>query len=318
MEQLILKTNVAIDKLGTNEWIYLSAFGTAVVAIGVIVVLIYTIKWIFSGINESNFKLKTTYFGASEGVGKYVEGIDSRIKSVGKTRLSLSKYLVAMVVGFILSIFVGLYIFSNIVVTILMLASVVVILEQIIISLERKRKELLSQQMTAAIRIFVAEFTKNPQIENAIGEVAKQCPPPISNVFGDAYRGLIIGKPRTVVFNEMTSKLNSEHGQMFVQLIKMSDDSEYLVPMFHELESRIILHETLSHENRQQVAGERKLSVAMLLSPIPAYYVVSRLVPETYIFLTNTFFGNLIICLVFVSVIAWAFLSRMTDNIDSI
>ena len=293
------------------------AFGIAVV--GLLVIMGILVKYLIIYFTRSKtIKQISISKGKLGEVGRWVDTVDRRVKRVGIKKLSGLHYALIMVAGIAISFFLGIYLFKNIVIAVLCSMAIIMCLEQVIITYERNLRDTMSSQMATATRIFAAEYALTPQVERAIGAVARQCPAPLGNVFQRAYNSFMSGRNKDQVFAELASELNFEYGQMFVHLLRMARNNTALTPMFNELVARVTAHESLAHENRQQVTGERNLSIVMLLSPIPVYLIVRKMVPESYIFLTDTVAGKLIICLIFLNVILWAILSRATEGVDNI
>jgi len=297
------------------------AFSIAIgfIAIGLLAILVILVNQMDNSIKKNKtIERLSTPQGKLGDVRRWVDTVDMRIKRVGIKKISGLHYALVMMVGLAISFFVGIYLFKNIIIAVLCSMAIIMCLEQVIITYERNLRDTMASQMATAARIFAAEYALTPQVERAIGAVARQCPAPLGNAFQRAYNSFMSGRNKDHVFAELAAELNFEYGQMFVHLLRMARSNSALAPMFNDLVTRITAHESLAHENRQQVTGERNLSIVMLLSPIPVYLIVRKMVPESYIFLTDTVVGKLIICLIFLNVILWAILSRATEGVDNI
>lgn len=248
---------------------------------------------------------------------RWVDDAEERLQRGGVTGLKGWQFVLIIIGICVGSLVVGIFIFKNIVAAIFLLVSTVLLVDQYIMFKERSVREQMASQLAMAVRVFAATFASNPQVEKGIIAVANACPNPLGKVFKKAEKMIRARIPLDAVLLEMARGMNFDYGLMFVQLLKQVRNNTLILPLFHEMVSRITAREILVRENRVQVDGERMLSLIMVAAPLPSYYLIQFLVPEAHDFLSGTFFGKLIVCMIFLSAITWAVMSRITERVDA-
>lgn len=248
---------------------------------------------------------------------RWVDDTEERLQRGGVTGINGWQFALIIIGVCIGSLIAGIFVFKNIVAAIFLLVSTVLLVDQYIMFKERATKEQMASQLAMAVRVFAASFASNPQVEKGIIAVANACPNPLGKVFKKAEKMIRARIPLDAVLLEMARGMSFDYGLMFVQLLKQVRNNTLILPLFHEMVSRITAREILVRENRVQVDGERMLSLVMVAAPLPSYYLIQFLVPEAYDFLAGTFFGNLIVCMIFLSAITWAVMSRITERVDA-
>lgn len=248
---------------------------------------------------------------------RWVDDAEERLKQGGVTGLKGWQLALIIIGTCVTSLFVGIFILKNIVAAILMIVSAVLLVDQFIMFKERAMREQMTSQLAMAVRVFAATFASNPQVEKGIIAVANDCPDPLGKVFKQAAKMIRARIPLDTVLLEMARGMNFDYGLMFVQLLKQLRSNTLILPLFHEMVSRITAREILMRENRVQVDGERILSLIMAAAPLPVYFMIQRMVPEAHEFMVGTFLGRLIVCTIFLSAIVWAVMSRVTERVDA-
>lgn len=248
---------------------------------------------------------------------RWIDDAEERLQQGGITRLKGWQLVLIIIGTCIISLIIGIFVFKNIVAAILMVTSAVLLVDQFIMLKERTIREQLTSQLALAVRVFAATFASNPQVEKGIIAVANACPNPLGKVFKRAEKMIRARIPLDAVLLEMAKGMNFDYGLMFVQLIKQLRSNTLILPLFHEMVSRITAREILMRENRVQVDGERMLSLIMAAAPLPVYCFIQRMIPEAYEFMVTTFLGKLIVCMIFLSAITWAIMSRVTERVDA-
>lgn len=253
---------------------------------------------------------------AKDAFTKWIEDLE-RYQKKGNIGLAGWKFWLLLVAICLACIIVGMVVFKSIVITAFLTVSVVLSLDQFFMFKDRSVRHQMIAQLAVAVRIFASSYSNTPQVEKGIAAVAATCPNPLGRVFKKAEKMLQARIPVDTVLIEMAKDLNFDYGIMFIQLIKQVKNNTLILPLFHELIARITAREILERENRSQVDGERMLSLIMVIAPLPSYFLIQSMVPDAHEFLSGTFFGRIIVSMVFLSVITWAVMSRITERVDA-
>lgn len=191
----------------------------------------------------------------------------------------------------------------------------VLIPDQIAYQKRKSYKAAILEQLSAAIRLFTAEYAVAPQIDRCLAVVGQKTPLPVREIFRRAYVGLIYGKSPNNVFQRLAKELDSPYGHMFVQLLYSAQtQGQKMAPLFHDLVSRITVAQELERKNKEEISGERAVGLLLAILPLPLYLVLQHWIPEVGIFLTETVAGRFIVFMCFLSSITWFFVDRLVSN----
>lgn len=296
------------------EWLYSMSIGLGLVA-ACTAYIIYKKLFSPSLLDRLGYKQKERPSIIKDSFNLWVDHTEKILRR-GSMRMKGWQFVLLVLTGSAASVAAGIFIFQNFVAAVFLTVATVLICEQYILFRERSVMNQMNSQLAAAVRIFAASFANTPQVEHGIAAVAESCPDPLGRVFRRADRMLHARVPLDGVLLEMARGMNFEYGLMFIQLIRQVKNNTLVAPLFHELVSRITTREMLIRENQVQVAGEKTLSLAMVIAPVPSYFFICAVVPEAQVFLTQTFFGRVIVTLIFFSAVLWAVMSRITERVD--
>lgn len=175
----------------------------------------------------------------------------------------------------------------------------------------RAYREKVIEQLGAAVRVFAAEYSDTPHPVKALSSASNKLPDPIGAILRRAARDLSSARnfdEIDMILLRLGKQLGSEYGRLFVQLLRLSFEDEAVKPLFARLAARVTSQQDLIRKNRLGVSMDRMLAVVLNLAAIPAYFFVSRIVPEAGEFFTATSAGKGLVALCLLSVAVGSFL----------
>lgn len=191
----------------------------------------------------------------------------------------------------------------------------ILIPDQLAYRRRRNHRTAVLEQLAAAIRLFTAEYAVAPKIDRCLAVVGQKIPPPVGEIFKRAYVSLICGKSPDEVFQQLARDLDSPHGHVFVQLLRSAQtQGQTMVPLFHDLISRITVSQELEKRNKEEISGERMVGMFLAVLPLPLYLVLQQWIPEVGVFLADTVAGRFVVFLCFLSSIVWFFVDRVVSS----
>lgn len=248
-------------------------------------------------------------------LSKWVTMVEKNIKRAG-LKINIATYLAISSVSSFLAFIISMNLFKNLTASILLSASFFIMPEHALNIINQKRQDKMKEQMVAAIRIFTAEFLQTPQIEVGFEAIGNRIGDPIGAMFRRAHMELIMGVETDVVLSRLAGQIDSEYGQMFVQLLKLAKGDSSASSLFTDLLEKIENNIEINRKNKSNLTGERALAFLMTCIPMPVYFFMARAIPETSYFLSETLAGRIIIMLSFSSMLIWTILDRITGRVE--
>lgn len=281
-------------------------------------VVIYLIAYFYRE-NKDKWKVKIStnpfIVNQRDELTKWVDTVDKRLKKSGikaRTKIIVIINILIAVIAFIFS----LKLFQNIIAAIFFAIIFFIIPEYVLFLYEAKRKMKIEDQMVAAIRIFTAEYFNTKNIEKSFAEVSTKVIDPIGGYFADSYMDILMGHSFDNVMSKLSSRVDNEYWHMFVQLIFQLRDDSQAIFLFTDLVSRIEKSIELSRDNETSLGGERIVALVMALLPLPVYYFMASIVPQTTIFIVETVTGRIVITGSFISIFIFIFLDKMLRKVE--
>ena len=246
---------------------------------------------------------------------KWVELTEKNMKKIG-IKINIIWYVALSILFSIATFFISMMFFKNVTASILISAFSFIIPEHLIDMMNQRQQDKISQQMTAAIRVFTAEFIQTPQIERGFEVIGKRIEDPVGALFRRAHMELVIGRDPEIVLSRLAGQIDNEYGQMFIQLLRLAKHDSSTTPLFTDLLEKIENHLEMDRKNKIALTGERLLALFMTLIPIPAILIMSRVVPETMYFLTEVTIGRMITMLSFASMLVWIIIDKIVGRAE--
>jgi len=184
---------------------------------------------------------------------------------------------------------------------------------------QRARREKIIEQLGAAVRVFSAEYSDTPLTARALDITARRMPEPIGGVLRKAASDLAVARNPDDVDRALVRlgrALHGEYGRMFTQLLRLSFEDQAVKPLFSKLAARITAQQDLIRKNRVEVAMDRTLALLLNILPAPAYFFISRVVPEASEFFLTTTAGKLTVCLCLLSAVLGSLMDVLLGGVE--
>ncbi|MGB9849131.1 MAG: type II secretion system F family protein [Moorellaceae bacterium] len=237
--------------------------------------------------------------------------LSEKFNQIAVPRLS-PRVAAAAVILFLL----GTILFRNPVPAFALAAFGILVPDQLRYAAQRRHQEKVMEQMTSAIRLFAAEYAVAPQLGRCLAVVGQHVHDPVGAAFRKAYVSLAVGERPDDVLDNLARDLNSSYGYMFVHLLRAAgSQGQRVIPLFHELASRVTTGQQLSKLNRSEVSGDRIGGFLLSMLPLPLYFLLQWWMPETHVFFTSTAAGRVIITISLLSALGWFFVDRVVNEI---
>lgn len=287
--------------------------------LGLTITTLFFLIWQSIDTKKNKFKItnsmNTIYIHQKDEITKWIDSLDKTLKR-NNLRMNIGKVLITNILLFLISLFIGIKTFKNITASIFLAMSFFVIPEYLLYLYQDFRKKKIEDQMVSAIRIFSTEFIQVRSIEKSFAAIANRIVDPVGRYFSDAYSDLLRGIPLDSVLIKLSNKVDSDYWKMFVQLVRDVNKNSTIINLFSELIAKIEVHIELTRTNQSSITGERIIALIMALSPIPVYFIMQILIPETTEFVTQNAAGRLSITVSFLSLFVFIILDRIIRKVD--
>lgn len=293
-----------------------------------LILIAITISIIFSFLIVQTYKLyksKRDRFKATisqnsfvieqrDNLSKWIKSTEKRIKK-NNLKIKVKRYLIISVSSFFIAFFLGIKLFQNLTAAILFAIIFFIVPEYLVSLYEDNLNKKTEEQLVLAIKYYTSESFQGRPMQKIIATISNKIGDPVGRHFSDCYYEMITGIHVDTCLSRLASKFNTYYGKMFVQLIHQSKTNRNCVELMTELLAKLENHIELSRTNKTNIATERLQAFLMSMMPIPAYIGMSKLFPETTIFIRDTYYGRLIITLSFLSVLAFILLDRFIRKV---
>lgn len=251
----------------------------------------------------------------NDAFAKWIKMTEKRLnkRKIIKGRL----YVIGVIALSVIAFAIALLIFRNFPAAIFVGLTILLIPDRILQMFEEREKVILTEQMIATIRIFAAEFIQAPHIEKGFAAVATRVSAPTGNIFANAYRDLVMGVDHELVLAKLSARLDTDHGKMFVQLIRQARIDSSINSLFPSLLKKVEKHLEMLRMNASGLTGERILTVTTALAPIPVYFVLKSILPEVDMFFVETLVGRAFLTAVFLSMFLWTIIDRIAGRVQT-
>lgn len=226
-------------------------------------------------------------------------------------------YIFGIISLAVLAFWGGLFIFRNIPAAVFLGLTMLLIPGRILQMIEEKEKMKLTEQLGATIRLFTAEFIQSPHLEKGFAAVAARVPSPTGTIFADAYKDLVMGTDPELVLANLSARLETDHGKMFVQLLKQARTDMSISALFPKLLEKVEKYLELLRKNASGLSGERILTLLTAATPVPIYFIVRSILPEIDEFFIRTMSGRILLSAVFLSMFLWTVIDRITGRVQT-
>lgn len=284
------------------------------ITVGLLFILIYRLykskrDRFKAAIGQNNFILEQ-----KDNLSKWIKSTEKRIKK-SNLKIKVKRYLLISVSSFFIAFFMGIKLFENLTASILFAIVFFIVPEYLISLYEDNLNKKTEEQLVLAIKYYTSESFQGRPMQKTIATIANKIGDPVGRYFSDCYYEIITGIRVDTALSKLASRFNTYYGKMFVQLIHQSKTNRNCVELMTDLLSKLEGHIELTRTNKTNIATERLQAFLMSMMPIPAYIFMSRMFPETAIFIKDTYYGRLIITLSFLSVLVFILLDRFIRKV---
>ena len=152
----------------------------------------------------------------------------------------------------VIGVYMGMAYFHSLVAAVLLALIGILLPEQISYTRNKTMQEKLLEQLGTAVRMFAAEFSETPNTVKVIKVIAPNLPSPIGEIFRQVDQEFTSGKDVNRVLINLSHKLSSEYGRLFVQLLRISFEDSSVKPMFLRLATRLQGQQKLIQEKQDR------------------------------------------------------------------
>jgi pilus assembly protein CpaF len=257
---------------------------------------------------------KLQEIGLSDSLQRWVVQAEKGMNKTGIIGGHGWKVLVGSLPISIVGFWFGVMHFHNLVAAILLAVIGVILPEQIVYTREKAYRGKVMEQLGTAVRMFAAEYAETPNTVRALIIIAPQLPDHIGTIFRQTTRDFSVGRDTNDALIRLSQKLNFEYGKLFVQLLRLSIEDSAVSPMFTRLALRLSSQQRLIRKSTSEVSMDRMLAIVLNIAIVPAYIIINRVMPDSYVFFVNTAMGRIIIVLCLASVIVGVLMDRLIDR----
>lgn len=290
-------------------------------SLGIAVAIIMVIYVVYKSYEKHKDRFKSSIIAnkfvieQKDNITKWIENTEKRIRR-NNIKIKAKRYIVISIFVFIAVFIFGINAFRNVTASVLFAAVFLVIPEYVISLYEDSVEKKIEDQLIAAIRLYMAEFMQKKPMQKIFSSLSTKLQNPVGKYFSDAYYEMITGVSTDVVLSRLTSKFSSNYGKIFIQLIHQTQKDSNVINLFPELLVKIENYIELTRNNKISLAGDRIQALIMSLLPIPAYFAMAKIFPETRIFVRETPYGRLIITFSFLSIFIFIVIDRFIRRVE--
>lgn len=285
---------------------YLIAFVTAMFIIfsGIIYFFLSQLRWNSLGIDS---EMSSTFVDWSKEAFKQISSASEQFK---RPTWLVGIYIALGAMGLI----GGTLYFKTLPAGLLCGVLMFLVPEQVISQRLLANNNKLMEQLGMAVRIFTAEYRDTPHPVRALDVTSKKIPNPLGKVLKTTVREFNSGKSIDETLLNLSKKLNSPYGRLFIQLLRQSFDDNAVISLFVKLSARLGSRQDLVQENNKQISSNRFIVTAMNIAIVPAFFTVTRILPESYSFFTQDITGRLIIIIALSSAVGAVLMDRVLNG----
>lgn len=296
----------------------------AILSLGITVVIVgiaYGLYLAFKSVKEkknkwkSNVKNNPTLIKQNDAIDKYVDDVERRLAR-SKVKFNARIFVLILTIFALLSFMFTLQHFKNFAAAVLVGIVVFSLPDYVLFLLQDRINRKVEDQIVVGIRVFTSEFLKSRNIDKSLAEASLRVKDPIGEYFAEAYNDLLMGYSFETVVSRMSVKNDNEYWKMFAQLLFQLRGDSTVISLFTELVNRVERNIEANRHNDASLSGERILALLMSLLPIPAYFIMKNMVPETTYFMQETTVGRFVLVFTFVSTLLFIYVDKYSRKVE--
>lgn len=265
---------------------------------------------------RANIKMDLMSGRQKDAIDKLIDYTEANI-SKSKIRFRISPKMFVFILAFvsITLFFVTLIIFKNLFASILISVIIFSVPDYVFFVYRDKLDKKIKNQTLVGVRVFTSEYLKTRNIEKSMAEASQRVSYPVGDYFGDAYGNLLMGHSFDSVVANMNSYTENNYWRIFVQLLYQLRSDSTVIHLFTDLITRIERGIEQDRTSESSLSGERTLALIMSLIPLPAYFLMRNIVPETAYFVVETKTGRLVLILSLVSTLMFLVVDKYSRKV---
>ena len=175
-------------------------------------------------------------------------------------------------------------------------------------SREKYRKLQIEKDMLKAIIIMNNSFKSGLSIMQAIYMVSDELEGPISDEFRKMYIDISFGLDMDMVFERFAKRVNTEEARYITtSLSVLNKTGGNIIKVFSSIEKMLFNKRKLKQEMKSLTSSSSMISKILLFMPFVFVLFITLLQPDYFAALINTTIGNIILCLIILIYVIYAY-----------
>jgi len=236
------------------------------------------------------------------------------IRDASGIEMTFSRWLLLSLLGVVLGLIIGVFIFKNWIVGILLALTFAAIPTWIIHYYALRYREKVAEGLIPAFETFYSEYTITRNIPKALDTTAKQAPEPAKSEFERMAKEIYSGMATEKVLNSFVQRMNNRWARLFCALILMRENKgsnidQSLLNLISEQKRR----QLETKKDRAELSQVRLVHLILTLSSIVLFVVNLFVRPDSYTFFTTgsgRWVMVFIVAALLVSLVIFMFMNR--------
>lgn len=264
---------------------------------------------------RSEVKNNPVLIKQNDNLDKYISEMETRLQR-SKLKFNARIFFFVVLIFSLLSFILTLQHFKNFAAAVLVAVVVYSLPDYVLFLIQDRINRKVEDQIVVGVRVFTSEFLKSRNIEKSLAEASQRVKDPVGEYFAEAYNDLLMGYTFETAVTRLTVKNDNEYWKMFTQLLFQLRNDSTVISLFTDLVNRIERNIEANRHNDASLSGERILALLMSMLPIPAYFLMRNMIPETTYFIQETTVGRFILIFTFVSTLLFIYVDKYSRKVE--
>lgn len=173
------------------------------------------------------------------------------------------------------------------------------------------KKRMVEQELLNAIIIMNNAFRSGRSTMQAIEIVSKELKGPIKQEFKKMHLEISYGLSLDVVFDRFSKRVESEEVSYITSSLSiLNKTGGNIIKVFSSIEKMLFDKRKLKEEMKSLTSSANMISKVLLIMPFIFVLIISLLKPDYFMPLINTTIGNILLALIIIIYIAYAFVVK--------
>lgn len=263
----------------------------------------------------ARFTIPTPIHNGRQTVDRWMKETEHKFEAIFR-RSHMRRYVYVFLVLSSVSFIATYQVFNNMGAAVVVALTLFMLPQYVVGMLDDRRIKQIEEQLPIALRFFKTTYAQTKKVERGLSAVAHKLPNPIGAIFSEAHFDHLAGYPAEYIYKKMTLSLKSHYGFMFVQILQQLNKNANAVDLLEELAMKVEDHLEITREHYSKISIERLSFLILVLAPFPVYLSCQWMVPEIQRYLTQYFFGKIVIAITFVSLFLWVLVDARMRNVE--